>query len=95
MAVHNNPVSRAHILSHSLFDNEHIKHMEDLTMKAPEISFYAWQQRFATEQACLDHLLQLRWPNGFQCPKCDHDHGYYTPPIADISNAPLATSSPR
>jgi len=78
MAVHNNPVSWAHILSHSLFDNELIKHTEDLTMKAPEISFYAWQQRFATEQACLDHLLQLRWPNGFQCPKCDHDHGYYT-----------------
>ncbi len=47
-------------------------------MKAPEISFYEWQQRYKTEAACLKHLAQLRWPDGFQCPHCGHDHGYYT-----------------
>jgi transposase-like protein len=61
-----------------LFDNGFIKQPEELIMKAPEISFYECQQRFATETACLEHLAQLRWPNGFQCPKCGHDHGYYT-----------------
>jgi len=61
-----------------LFDNGFIKQPEELIMKAAEISFYEWQQRFATETACLEHLAQLRWPNGFQCPKCGHDHGYYT-----------------
>ena len=47
-------------------------------MKAPEISFYEWQQRYKTEAACLRQLAKLRWPDGFQCPHCGHDHGYYT-----------------
>jgi transposase-like protein len=45
-------------------------------MKAPAISFLEWQQRFANEEACLEYLVQLRWPQGFRCPKCAHDHGY-------------------
>jgi transposase-like protein len=28
------------------------------------------EQRFATEGACRDYLFQLRWPNGFVCPRC-------------------------
>ena len=47
-------------------------------MKAPEVSFYEWQQHFSTQAACLEHLAKLRWPNGFQCPQCAHDHGYYS-----------------
>lgn len=78
MALHNNPVPQAHVLSPWLFDNEHIKQTEELFMKAPEISFYQWQQHFDTDEACMKHLAQLRWPNGFQCPKCGHDQGYYT-----------------
>ena len=26
--------------------------------------------RFATEQACREYLMQLRWPQGFVCPRC-------------------------
>jgi len=26
--------------------------------------------RFSTEEGCRDYLLQLRWPNGFRCPRC-------------------------
>ena len=29
-----------------------------------------FEARFATEQACRDYLFQLRWPQGFRCPKC-------------------------
>jgi hypothetical protein len=25
---------------------------------------------FATEQACLEYLQKIRWPNGFICPAC-------------------------
>ena len=28
--------------------------------------------RFSTEEACRAYLTQLRWPNGFRCPKCGH-----------------------
>lgn len=46
-------------------------------MKAKETSFYEWQKKFSTHDKCMTHLAQLRWPNGFQCPHCGHDHGYY------------------
>jgi transposase-like protein/ribosomal protein L37AE/L43A len=28
------------------------------------------ENRFATEERCLDYLAQLRWPEGFVCPRC-------------------------
>jgi transposase-like protein len=28
------------------------------------------ERRFATEDACRQYLLQLRWPDGFVCPRC-------------------------
>ena len=31
-----------------------------------------FEARFASEQACHDYLVQLRWPRGFICPKCGH-----------------------
>lgn len=30
------------------------------------------ERRFATEEACRDYLLRLRWPSGFRCPACGH-----------------------
>jgi transposase-like protein/ribosomal protein L40E len=29
-----------------------------------------FEDRFATDQACRDYLIQLRWPHGFVCPRC-------------------------
>jgi transposase-like protein len=31
-----------------------------------------FERRFATEQACQDYLVKLRWPEGFVCPRCQH-----------------------
>ena len=31
-----------------------------------------FEARFATEEACRDYLFQLRWPEGFRCPRCGH-----------------------
>jgi transposase-like protein len=28
------------------------------------------ERQFATEQACAQYLFQLRWPDGFSCPRC-------------------------
>lgn len=30
------------------------------------------ESRFSEEEACLDYLFALRWPNGFCCPQCSH-----------------------
>lgn len=29
------------------------------------------EERFSEEDACRAYLFQLRWPEGFRCPKCD------------------------
>ena len=28
------------------------------------------EERFSTDEACRDYLAQLRWPDGFVCPRC-------------------------
>jgi hypothetical protein len=35
-----------------------------------------FQERFATESACLDYLAASRWPEGFRCPACDGRHAW-------------------
>src|SRR5579863_4172355 len=34
------------------------------------------EDRFSTEEACRDYLVQLRWPDGFVCPKCEAHGGW-------------------
>jgi hypothetical protein len=49
----------------------------DMVMAQQEsISFFEFQKRFNTEQACREYLFHLRWPNGFVCPKCGHTECY-------------------
>src|SRR5450755_4849346 len=35
--------------------------------------FEAW---FDSEQACREYLFQLRWPEGFRCPRCGCGHSW-------------------
>ncbi len=42
-----------------------------------EISFFEFQERFRTESDCFNHLKNLRWSEGFKCPKCGHTKAYY------------------
>jgi len=37
-----------------------------------------FEQRFATEETCRKYLFQLRWPEGFCCPRCDHRQAWMT-----------------
>jgi len=37
-----------------------------------------FETRFATEDACRAYLIQLRWPDGFRCPRCSADRGWPT-----------------
>jgi transposase-like protein len=36
-----------------------------------------FQEKFDTVQACHDHLFQIRWPEGFCCPKCQSQSFYF------------------
>jgi transposase-like protein len=34
------------------------------------MSLFEFQQRFHSEEACQEHLFNMRWPDGFSCPRC-------------------------
>jgi len=36
------------------------------------------EQRFSTEEACRAYLYELRWPDGFRCPRCSHGKGWHS-----------------
>ena len=35
-----------------------------------------FRQRFATDQACREYLVQCRWPEGFVCPMCSRNDAW-------------------
>ena len=37
-----------------------------------------FEDRFATEAACREYLIKLRWPDGFMCPRCSGRQGWTT-----------------
>ncbi len=37
-----------------------------------------FEDHFATEAACRQYLAEVRWPNGFCCPKCGHPKAWIT-----------------
>lgn len=39
-----------------------------------------FETKFSTEKSCRDYLYNLRWPTGFQCPRCDHCKAW---PVSD------------
>ena len=57
-------------------------------------SLLDFQKTFATEEACLQHLRAMRWPEGFICPRCGHDSAWYirTRRIMDCKHCRTKTS---
>ena len=41
-------------------------------MKQAELDLIEFQNKFYSEEACVEHLFRLRWPDGFICPRCGH-----------------------
>lgn len=37
-----------------------------------------FEKRFATEEACRQYFLKLRWPDGFRCPNCGAQKAWLT-----------------
>jgi transposase-like protein len=36
----------------------------------------AFQEQFTTEEDAITFLIHAKWPNGFRCPRCCHNHAY-------------------
>lgn len=43
-----------------------------MAKKYRERSLLEFQREFSTEEACVRHLREMRWPNGFRCSRCNH-----------------------
>lgn len=39
-------------------------------------TLFEFEAQFSTEEECHDYLFQLRWPNGFCCPRCSHEKAW-------------------
>ena len=39
-------------------------------------SLPAFEAQFPDDEACARWLFEKRWPEGFRCPGCGHDHGW-------------------
>ena len=46
-------------------------------MQQKPMSLLEFQRKFSTEKACQEHLFRLRWPQGYKCPRCQHDQAYF------------------
>lgn len=46
--------------------------------KQEHMTLIQFQKQFNTEEACHDHLFSMKWPNGYRCPRCDHDQCFET-----------------
>lgn len=40
------------------------------------MSYSQFLKRFPNEKACAEYLYSIKWPNGFVCPVCGHQHAY-------------------
>ena len=52
-----------------------------------------FERRFSSEEACREYLFQLRWPDGFVCPRCQHKKAWKTDrELYHCTNCDLETS---
>jgi transposase-like protein len=50
--------------------------MGDLVVEQYPTNLMEVERQFATEEACRAYLVQLRWPEGFRCPRCQSTHAW-------------------
>lgn len=52
--------------------------------KANTYSRIEFQSKYGTDESCEQALYQLKWPDGFKCPKCGSRHcsGHKSDPSA-------------
>lgn len=48
-----------------------------MTKRYRERSLLDFQKEFSTEEACSQHLRNIRWPDGFICPRCGYGEAWF------------------
>lgn len=65
-----------------------------MPQKYEKRSLLDFQKSFAGEHACVQHLREMRWPDGFICPRCGHGEAWYigTRKVLDCKSCRAKTS---
>lgn len=63
------------IVIHYKCGNNYIKNTKEVVM-AKILTLFDYQKQFSKEEDCFNYLFNLRWPNGFECPKCGNTEYY-------------------
>lgn len=50
-------------------------------MEEYPLNLEEFERQFSSEEACRDYLFKIRWPEGFRCPKCNHNKAW---PISNM-----------
>lgn len=53
--------------------------MNKILMMSDRLNFStveSFNERFGSEQACIDYMYKIKWPHGFRCPVCEHPQAY-------------------
>ena len=51
------------------------------------------EEQLGSESACREYLFRLRWPEGFRCPRCNHDVAWpRSPALLECARCGLQTS---
>lgn len=45
-------------------------------MREYPMTLEEFEKQFNTEEACRDYIFSIRWPNGFQCPRCGNSKAW-------------------
>jgi len=53
--------------------------VNQMTKPYKNMSLVDFQKKFKSEKACRKRLFEIRWPDGFVCPRCGHDRYYDLP----------------
>lgn len=55
-------------------ENSAFSTLDMITNFDHDLTLEDFQQKFDTEEACMEALFQARWPHGFRCPRCSCAH---------------------
>ena len=47
-------------------------------MEGYPMNVIEFERQFSTEDACSQYLAQVRWPEGYRCPRCQHRKAWLT-----------------
>jgi len=67
---------------------------ENMPKNYQERSLLEFQKEFPDDESCGKHLSNIRWPDGFVCPKCNNREAWYLPKrrLYDCKNCRTQTS---